>query len=558
MWRLVASGLLGLMTYGCTGPTSSPTTANVPNLAPGPPLSNRVVLATAPPATTESNDNRMLGQIDIFQLRPQNEYLIGIDAASGKFVPELATAWSLGSDGRSYSFQLRRGVLFHRDNGEFTTDDVVFTWEQIAAPDSVSSDSPYWRRVVQRITPAGSYELTMRLDPDANFAYLISRAGNGMEVRSRTSFQREGAPSLNTKPIAGTAPYQFLSRQQGAYVRFERVPYEHWNLMPDFPEFEFRWIKETSTRLAALLTGEVHLATLSQDLSVQAERQGMRTVRSRVAASRIFLNPQGIYVRDFDALMQGGDGGWLYPDSPLGDVRVRRALQKAINLDEINRSIFRGKAEVMVHPALHPTRPSWNPFFERAFKDEYGYDPQAARQLLAEAGYGPDRPLETNLHLTEIAQFPGTLDVTEAVADYWRAIGVKVNLVQMDTAQRGNLTRQLRFDNHWLINGSSTDALTFYQNNWGPVFPAGGNPGHGGRDPEMTLAFQGLRPVMDETRLTPLLRAAGEIGWRKHLSINLLWLQAEVMVNPKYVADWVWPGSISGTWTHVENIKAVH
>ncbi len=98
--------------------------------------------------------------------------------------------------------------------------------------------------------------------------------------------------------------------------------------------------------------------------------------------------------------------GLMFPDSPLLDVKVRKALQKAINLDELNKAFFGGKGQPMVQTHMHPNSPGWNPEWVSKFADEYGYDPAAARALLAEAGYSASKPLQTNLHLIESPAVP--------------------------------------------------------------------------------------------------------------------------------------------------------
>ncbi|HIG20754.1 MAG TPA: hypothetical protein EYQ78_08380, partial [Candidatus Poseidoniales archaeon] len=70
-------------------------------------------------------------------------------------------------------------------------------------------------------------------------------------------------PGMDDQPMAGTGPYQFLERSEGSYVRFKRVPYQHWRATPEFEELELRFISEEFTRLAALQVGEVHITPLA-------------------------------------------------------------------------------------------------------------------------------------------------------------------------------------------------------------------------------------------------------------------------------------------------------
>lgn len=548
--RLWAPALAALLLAACSGAAQQPSGAQSGGEASsGPPAIrvDRVVFATAPPAT-ENNIGRMLGQFDAVALKPMYEFLVGHGPENDKLVPQLATEWRLEPDGKGYRFLLKRGVPFHKNNGEFTARDVVFTWEEETRADALQAEAPYWRATVTGIDIVNDYEVVFRINPDSNFLHGLSEAESGMEVRSKADYDKRGDPTPQTEPLAGTAPYQFVSRELQQYIRYQRTPYQHYRVTPDFPEFEFRYIKEGSTRLAALLAGEVHLATLGRDLQERAVKEGMKVVQGRVSGARIFLNPTAAFVADVDKLE-----GWLYPDSPLMDVRVRKALQKAVNVDELNRVFFGGTGKTMYNPMINEERPGWNPDWVKNYPAEYGYDPEAAKRLLAEAGYTAARPLETNLHVVELGNYPGMPDMIEAIGNYWRAVGVKVNLVQMDPAQRALMNRQLRFSNDWQIDQTSTAQYTGVYSRW---ISQKRNPPRGGKHPDLDRLFFQVRQELDEKKQDALWRQIGDWVYKDHTVLNLFWVPVEVTVNPRVVSDYVWPGISGGNWTHVWYIKA--
>ena len=126
-----------------------------------------------------------------------------------------------------------------------------------------------------------------------------------------------------------------------------------------------------------------------------------------------------------------------------------------------------------------------------------------------------------------------------------------------NTVTNDALARALDTSNDWIIDGTSSDVHIFLQTRWGPSQGGGGGAvPDGGRDPEVTKMFLQLRSQLDEKVLDDAYRKLGIRGWEQHVSINLLWLPAEAAINPKIVSDYIFPGSVSGTWTHVENIKA--
>src|SRR5215204_1728483 len=281
------------------------------------------------------------------------EYLIGVDPVSGAFIPQLAQSWNVEPDGKSYRFKLRQGVQFHGGWGEFTAKDVEFSFWNIMQEDSQHGNSGYFRGLIDGIDIVNDYEVVVRLKrPDADFLNVSGELVSGVEMKSKAHFDAEGRPSITGKPTAGTGAYQFKERAQGQYIRFERVPYQHWRATPEFPELEIRFQRENSTRLAAMLAGESHITVLPEDLMGEAEKKGLKTTSSRVAGLRAFMSIYCCVLND----LQDVSKGWVYPNSPLMDLRVRRALNKAINRDELNKSFFAGKGEVMVLPHHHSTR----------------------------------------------------------------------------------------------------------------------------------------------------------------------------------------------------------
>lgn len=532
-----------VLLVACTGGGER---ASEPGSAPAvqKPRLKKLVMGIVPPGT-ESNNPRLISQTESWQIRPMYEHLIGLDPETGRFIPQIATEWNVEPDGKSYRFKLRRGVPFHGGWGELTAKDVVFSYQDTIKDDAPGSESRLLRTVVDQVEVVNDYEVVFHLNtPDVDFEPVVSQQQGGLRIMSKAHFDAAGEPTLLSPPIAGTAPYQFKERAQGSFIRFERVPYQHWRTTPDFDEFEFRFQTEASSRLAALLTGETQMTNLPSDLLPQAEREGFKVIRGRVPALRAFFAFQCCFVH-----AQTGEYP-VHPGSPLLDPRVRRALNRAINRDELNRAFFAGKGELMYLNHYHPTREGWNPEWMTRFPEQYGYDPTRARALLAEAGQSGVR---TNMVVRPIPLFAGAEDVTEAVAGYWRAVGVDVQLLQIDPGEFSSAQRSLRWDNHVVIVGTSgAQFVTVAVYNSSVL----GNY-LGAQHPDLHALVNRVRTELDAQRRSELFRQAGNLIYDLHLDIPLFWLPAEAVVNPKMVADYVFPGSISGTWTHPEYLKAV-
>jgi peptide/nickel transport system substrate-binding protein len=515
---------------------------------------DRLVVAIVTPGTEGNAPGRDLGAPDTIQLRPMYEKLIGVDPKTGAFVPQLATEWKLEPDGKSYRFMLRKGVQFHKGHGELTAKDVAWSWEDITVQDSQASNSLYFRNVVEKVEVVNDHEVVFHLKtPEAEFLTNISEMVGGMEIQSKAHFDKVGKPpTLQDEPIAGTGPYQFKERVQSQYIRYERVPFQHWRLTPDFPELELRWQNEASTRMAALLAGEVHVTPLPTDLQKQVLAQSQfKLLKSTAAGLRVFMPFLCCYHNDINDRSKGEK----YPESPLMNVNVRRAINQAVNRDELNKAFFAGKGELMYMNNLHPTLPGWNPDWEKKFQEAWGYNPEKARSLLAEAGYGPSKPVKTQLIPLRLTDVPESPDVVEAIAGYLRAVGIEVEMVTVDVGTHNTKRRNLGYDNAIDIRSTASHPLTGWR-----VYNSSrhGIRGSGVEIFELDDLYRKVQTTMDDAQSAALWKQMGDISFDQYQQINLFWLPTEVVVNTSFVGDYVFPGNISGSWTHLDGIKAAN
>ena len=528
----------------------------VPGTGPVQAKITRVVIGLEP-ESQEHNTPGRLGPPTNTQNNPMYEYLIGMDPVTGAWVPELATEWSIEPDNASIRFKLRKGVPFHKGWGEMTAKDVRHTWQDITHPEASHGNSGNLRRDVSDVAIVNDYELIFQ-SPSANagLLWILTRQEQSILVQSKDHYDEVGVPDLTTPAIVGTGVYQEVERSQGAYVLYERPPYTHWKMTPDFQELEIKWVPEASTRLAGLLTDEIHVAELPADLKVQAEASGMELAAGNAAGLRSFMGlryaarcPCTIETR---TTIPALDAAYKYPDAPLHDIRVRRALNQAVDRAAINEAFFGNKGDPMVRNHHHPTRPGWDPSWVTRFEEFYGYNPDKARALLAEAGYGPDNPYEINVQLTEALGWPGGPDVAEAIAGFWRDVGVKTNLVTQDTATYRAQGRNFEFSNRAIISGTSSHILMGTR-----VYDIAANPRTGAPEiPERDEIYYEIARTLDSAKQGELFRQLGEISFLGYYDIPLFWLPPEAAYNPEFVSDYVYPGSVTGTWTHMEFIRA--
>jgi ABC-type transport system substrate-binding protein len=509
------------------------------------PVLKRIVIANPAPGIESNNPGRDLGPLSTFQVRPIFENLIGFDADKGLLVPQLATSWSVEPDGISLRFKLREDVQFHNGWGEFTAQDVVYTHSQYIQKSSVHPHSRKMKAIQVEIV--NDHEVVLKASKaNAEIMRMISEQVGTIQIQSAKNAKEAGEPSLTTAPLAGTNAYQFVERTQAQSMLFKRIPYEHWRVMPDFEELEFKWVQEVSTRLAALLTEEVHLTQVGEDQKLQAKARGMVVGTGKHGAQRVFLGFKGAYTDPKSSC------GYKHCDSPFLDVKVRKALNKAIDRKTLNTAYFGGKGQTMVLNHHAPGEAYTNPDWAKNFDSEYGYDPAAATALLKEAGYNSNNPLEINVEISTHAQFGQSADVLEAAAGFWRDIGVKPNLDVTDAAARRAATRAYAYKDHIAFSATFSFDIQGWRVYNSHVVPRGGAL----ELIEVDALVDKIQVTMDLDEQTKLMRQLGDLAYPLHTGILLYWIPAELVYNPKFISSYAFPGNISDLWTHYELIKA--
>ena len=530
-----------------TAPTPSAPTAAPVVVPTGPAPVERLIIAMAGPST-EFNSSLGIGGSSGWQLGPMYEWTASVDPETGAFAPMLAEDWSITDT--SIKFTFRKGVQFHHGWGELTAYDF-----EDAIRDALHDDnrgSRQYRPYIDNVEVLNDYEAVLNLKRvNVTLFRNISQFVPGFELMSGKNFNDVGEyPALDKMPIAGTGPYQFLERSEGSFVRFKRVPYEHWRVTPDFEELELRFVTEESTKLAALLTSEIHIAPIATDLHSTAFDRGLASIKGTIPAKRTFISYMCCYLQD----SQKPELGYVYPDVPMMDIRVRRALSKAVDRNILNDALFNGGGDHMLVQGYNPYSDGWNAVWEQQYPDRFGYDPEAAKALLAEAGYGPQNPYEMNMILLgSYRGLPEGQDMALALVDMFQDVGVQVDIVSMDAGTQNARSRNLEFDNHLALRQTSADLFTnayvyaahiLGRSPTGFVLP---------RLNELTLASRGTTGQAEHTKI---FREIGDLMVEHNQNIPLLWVPSVVIINPDVVADWQYPGSMVGSWSHFANVRA--
>ncbi|MBM3226913.1 MAG: ABC transporter substrate-binding protein, partial [Candidatus Tectomicrobia bacterium] len=496
------------------------------------------------------------GQLD---KRPALEYLIGIDRKTGAYIPELAEAWEMTPDGKAWTFTLRKGIKFHENWGEFTARDVRHAIFLITQPESVQTDGGYWRtlmgieksdtidtvakKVEQQVDLVNDHKVIIRTKLAA--PELIDSVSANMDLPMESKARWDaGGKELYGKKVIGTGPFEFVERKVGEYVLYKRVE-NHWRHTPQFRELEFRWVSEGVTRLATLVAGEVHISDVDRSLQKDAVVKGMKIVPSQqIAVGHEWLFG-GMYFATPDKLQ---------PKHPFTDKRVRQAMNMAINRKAIADTIMGGKAQPMLIARYHDQADAalwpgiWNPEWDKRVNELYGYNPTRAKALLAEAGY--KNGFEFNIYLYTLPGLPELLDIGQALALDWQAVGLQPKLVELEFPRvREQYRTKAIHGAIWGLRGSP-NALNLLR-----VFNrAKDSTVYAYDHPFIEEKFAELDKTADPKERANLLRQIGDHKFFEFAEMPLFWLFADAAVNPKVIAEYTFPGSITGFFTHLEYV----
>ena len=529
----------------------------------GEPVVERLVISDAPPSSESSNPWKLESPRGPYYMNAIYDSLIAVDPLDGSFIPGLAESFSVEPDGTSVRLKLRQGVRFHGDNGEFTAADVVATHLQQTREDAAHTHRSQYRQVTPEVI--SDYEVVLRTDqpnpeliPNLSERNVISfEIFSGKDMKALGGEEIPGdSPDLSSRLPAGTGFYEFVSREQSVNFLMRAVDFEHWRHQPLFAEIEYRWIGEASTKLAGLSTGEIHMTQLPQDLKEQAVAAGAGLARPKVFAREraLFVNNHVFDKNYFSYEAQGTPCGFVHCDSVFNDVKVRRAMSKAVNRDEINAVYYGGEGTEVHNPHLIPTASYWNPAWDQNFEAEYGYDPAMARQLLADAGYGPNNPLEVLIDGVPSGGLPEKADQAETILGYFRDVGIAAELDQRDAAATRAISRVFGHTNRMTFMGSNIyETQAFRVHHHSGTTPRGG-PEFEGLDEAITQQ----RSTVDPVKALDGLRQVGDVSFPLHIALPLFWVPDDIIFNPDIVESYERSGVPLGVFHSIQQIIPVY
>ncbi len=315
----------------------------------------------------------------------------------GSVSPLLAESWTVSGDGRVYDFKLREGVTFH-DGTPFDANDVVFTLNRARAPASTNAQRPIFE-MIDTVRATGPYAVRVTLkEPLGAFTTYLGW-GDAVIVA-------EESAATNANHPVGTGPFKFVRWRKGASATLVRNE-NYWGEPPALDQVNFIFIPDPTAAFAALMAGDVD------------------GFPNYPAAENL-----GLIERDdrFKIVTGTGEGEMILAinngEPPFNDIRVRRALNHAIDKDAVIKAgLFGFGTPIGSHfPPHHPS-------YEN-LAGLYPYNPAEARRLLAQAGYPDGVRTTLTLPPPAYARRGG-----EVIAAQLEAVGIEVEIRNIEWAQ---------------------------------------------------------------------------------------------------------------------------
>ena len=362
--------------------------------------------------------------------------LIDFDPVTGDIVPALATSWLVSDDGKTYTFQLRKDVSFHRTktfkpSRFFNADDVLFSinrWRLVDHPyhDISGGRYPYadsldLASLITQVKRLNGYrvEITLNKRESSFLANLATDFSVILSAEYADKLISRNQRELIDYKAVGTGPYQLASFRKDRYIRYTKHP-EYWRQVELTDKLIFDITLSSSLRLAKLLTGECDAIALPAHSELEVIRQ---------QENLVLHEKPGLNV-----------GFWAFNTSkpPFDNPQVRRALGMAIDRNALLEAIYFNSA-IAAKNIVPPT--SWA--FQADVK-ALNYNPIAAKKLLREQGIPEGFSMTVWAMPVQRAYNPNAIKMAELIQAYLQEVGIRVNIISYEWSKfRERLTEGL-------------------------------------------------------------------------------------------------------------------
>jgi len=340
------------------------------------------------PANTDSNPGEAIG-------RMMNNFLVRFDAKL-RLKPDLATSWTQSKDALTWTFKLRKGVKFH-DGTPFNAEAVKYNFERFLGPEKPLKASLH-TPIIKSVEVVD--ESTVRFNLKVPFAFFLNNLAHSATALVSPAAHQKWGKDLTLHPV-GTGPFKFVEWVRGDHITLARND-DYFEGKPRLDQIIIKTVREDSSRVLGLEAGDYDLIVRippeevgrlrrNEKLRIEAD-QSNRALRIGINASR----------------------------KPFDDVRVRQALNYAVDKESIVKNIYQGLAAV-IPTMVGPLNTGY------AAVKGYPYDPARAKSLLQKAGYSPSNPLKLAAMTTKGVRAKD-FEVVTAITQMWKDVGIEAEL----------------------------------------------------------------------------------------------------------------------------------
>lgn len=308
----------------------------------------------------------------------------------GGFIPAVARDYTISDDAKTYTFTLRDGVTFH-DGTPVTIEDVKYSIDRYA---EIQGESSAFSSLVDSVEVQDDKTLVVNLKESySEFLPMMTIA-----IIPKSNEDPAGNP-------IGTGPFKYVSYTPGQNLELEKYDGYWQEGVPSLDSVEFKFIADVDTAFVELQAGTIDI--LKYLTAVQAETLGDEDYNIVQGSMNLV---HAMYLNS------------AY--EPLSKTEVRQALCYAVDRDAINNFIFGGKSHIIGSHMI----PAMSKYYEPEAETVYSYDPEKAKELLADAGYADGFDLE----ITVPSSYSQHVDSAQIIADELSQVGINVTLNQVE------------------------------------------------------------------------------------------------------------------------------
>ncbi|WP_414648766.1 ABC transporter substrate-binding protein [Collimonas sp.] len=425
---------------------------------------------------------------------PMYNRLVEFELGTTKILPGLAESWTVSDDGMTYTFKLRKGVKFHssakfKPTRDFNADDVLFSFNRMGDANhpfhklAAGQSFGYYLdmgmdKIVDKVEKTDDSTVVFKLKhPEAAFiANLGMDFASILSAEYADTMKKAGTPEVIDREPIGTGPFQFVSYQKDAVIRYKAFD-AYWDGRPKLDSLIYAITPDASVRYAKLKANECQVMAYPKPADIEL---------MKADPSIKMMTKEGLNI---------GYISFNVEKKPFDNKLVRQALNMAVDKQTILKTVYQGAGQAAKNP-IPPTLWGYNDKIK-----DYVYDPVKAKELLTKAGYPNGVEVEMWYLPVTRPYNPDGKRMAELIQADWAKIGVKTKLTTYEWTEY--LKRSKQGDQHSMMFGWSGDNGD-PDNFFGPLLSCEGVKGGGNtarwcnKDYEALIQKAKLTPKQDE------------------------------------------------------------